>query len=149
MVTLPDRVSFNARFLNGIHSEWKREMIAHDRIRADFSSPLEMILAASCINKVIDGLKMASAYHLGKYTQYTTNTATTSHEKPAYHAERNSHQEGTKPHSTDKRKSKEKTPQRHLGKTDQRSVPLCNKCGKLGQTSDCCNHQTLSENKPR
>src|SRR6266571_6400223 len=70
-------------------------------------------------------------------------------EKPAYHTERNSCQEGTKPHSTDKRKSEEKTPQRHLGKTDQRSVPLCNKCRKPGQTSDCPIHQTLSENKPR
>src|SRR6266581_7855987 len=72
-----------------------------------------------------------------------------SHKKPVYHAERNSHQEGMKPHLTNKRKSKEKTPQRHLGKTDQRSVPLCNKCRKLGQTADCPIHQTLSENKPR
>src|SRR6266700_6505676 len=72
-----------------------------------------------------------------------------SREKPAYHVERNSRQEGMKPHSTDKRKSEEKTPQRHLGKTDQRSVPLCNKCGKLGQTADCPIHQMLSENKPR
>src|SRR6266581_6780780 len=70
-------------------------------------------------------------------------------EKPAYHTERNFCQEGAKPHSTDKRKSKEKTPQRHLGKTDQRSVPLCSKCRKPGQTSDCPNHQMLSENKPR
>src|SRR6266581_1353068 len=107
-------------------------MIAHDRIRADFSSPLEMILAASRIDEVIDGLKMASAYCSGTYTRYTTNTVTTSHEKPAYHAERNSCQEGAKPHSTNKRKSEEKTPQRHLGKT-----------------ADCPIHQMLSENKPR
>src|SRR6266704_63562 len=109
----------------------------------------EMILAASCIDEVIDRLKMASAYHSGTYTQYTTNTMTMSHEKPAYHAERNSCQEGAKPHSTDKRRSEEKTPQRHLGKTDQRSVLFCNKCRKPGQTADCPNHQTLSENKPR
>ena len=63
MVTLPNRASFN-----GIPSEWKREMIAHDRIRVDFSSPLEMTQAASHIDEVIDGLKMASAYHLGTYT---------------------------------------------------------------------------------
>src|SRR6266581_5878378 len=74
---------------------------------------------------------------------------TTSCKKPAYHAERNSCQEGMKPHLTNKRKSKEKTPQRYLGKTDQRSVPLCNKHRKLGQTSDCPIHQMLSENKPR
>src|SRR6266700_2018101 len=149
MVTPPDQASFNTQFLNRIPSEWKREMITHDRIRVDFSSPSEMILAASHIDEVIDGLKMASAYRLGTYTRYTTNTVTTSHEKPAYHAERNSRQEGMEPHSTDKRKSEEKTPQRHLGKTDQRSVLLCNKCRKLGQTSDCPKHQTLSENKPR
>src|SRR6266571_7233037 len=149
MVTLPDQASFNARFLNGIPSEWKREMITHDRIRVDFSSPSEMILAASHIDEVIDGLKMASAYRLGTYTRYTTNTVTTSCKKPAYHAERNCRQEGAKPHLTDKRKSKEKTPQRHLGKTDQRSVLLCNKCRKPGQTADCPIHQTLSENKPR
>src|SRR6266581_6184587 len=74
---------------------------------------------------------------------------TTSCKKPAYHAERNSCQEGMKPHLTNKRKSKEKTPQRHLVKTDQRSVPLCNKCRKPGQTADCPIHQMLSENKPR
>src|SRR6266704_1878428 len=68
MVTPPDQASFNAQFLNGIPSEWKREMIAHDRIRADFSSPSEMILAASHIDEVIDGLKMASAYRSGMYT---------------------------------------------------------------------------------
>ena len=28
-------------------------MIAHDKIRADFSSPSEMILAASCIDEVV------------------------------------------------------------------------------------------------
>src|SRR6266705_6705132 len=78
MVTPPDQASFNARFLNRIPSEWKREMITHDRIRVDFSSPSEMILAASHIDEVIDGLKMASAYRLGTYTQYTTNTATMS-----------------------------------------------------------------------
>src|SRR6266581_6850057 len=93
MVTLPDQASFNTQFLNGIPSEWKREMIAHDRIRADFSSPSEMILAASHIDEVIDGLKMTSAYHSGTYIQYTTNTTTTSHEKPVYHAERNPCQE--------------------------------------------------------
>src|SRR6266581_8732795 len=102
----------------------------NDRIRVDFSSPSEMILAASRIDKVIDGLKMASAYCSGTYTQYTTNTATMSHEKPAYHTERNSCQEGVKPHSADKRRSEEKTPQKHLAKTDQKSVLLCNKCRK-------------------
>jgi len=62
MVMPPDRASFNAQFINGIPPKWKREMIAHDRIRVDFSSPREMMDAASCIDEVIDRLKMVSAY---------------------------------------------------------------------------------------
>jgi len=68
MVTLPNRASFNTQFINGIPPKWKREMITHDRIRADFSSLREMMDAASCINEVIDGLKMVSAYRLGTST---------------------------------------------------------------------------------
>src|SRR6266705_3701573 len=47
MVMLPDQASFNARFLNYIPLEWKREMIAHNRIRVDFSSNKEMLKAIS------------------------------------------------------------------------------------------------------
>src|SRR6266571_4818946 len=89
MVMLPNRASFNAQFINGIPPEWKREMITHDRIRADFSSPREMMDAASHIDKVIDGLNMVSAYR-----------------------------EGTKPQLTNKRESEEHTAQRNLGRTD-------------------------------
>src|SRR6266446_4930061 len=77
MVMPPDQVSFNTRFLNYIPLKWKREMIAHDRIRVDFSSNEEMIRAISHLDKIINGLKMSSAYKLGYYTQ-TTTTATTS-----------------------------------------------------------------------
>src|SRR6266700_4639627 len=80
MVTPPDQVSFNARFLNYIPLEWKREMIAHNRIRADFSSNKEMIKAISGVDEIIDGLKMSSAHKSGYYTQ-TTTTMTTSHRK--------------------------------------------------------------------
>src|SRR6266436_9287896 len=80
MVTLPDQALFNARFLNNIPLEWKREMIAHDRIRVDFSSNKEMIKAISQVDKIIDGLKMSSAHKSGYYTQ-TTTTVTTSHSK--------------------------------------------------------------------
>src|SRR6266704_7053799 len=76
MVMPPDQASFNARFLNYIPLEWKREMITHDRIRADFSSNEEMIKAISRVDKIIDGLKMSSAHKSGYYTQ-TTTTATT------------------------------------------------------------------------
>src|SRR6266446_5970924 len=75
--SFPPTASFNARFLNNIPLEWKREMIAHDRIRVDFSSNEEMIRAISRVDEIIDGLKMSSAYKLGYYTQ-TTTTATTS-----------------------------------------------------------------------
>src|SRR6266700_1928744 len=68
MVMPPDQVSFNARFLNYIPLEWKREMIAHDRIRADFSSNEEMIKAISQVDEIIDGLKMSSAHKSGYYT---------------------------------------------------------------------------------
>src|SRR6266581_1753411 len=54
-----------------------------------------------------------------------------------------------KPQSTDKRKSKEYTTQRNLGKIDHQSVLLCRKCGKPGQTSDCPRHLMPSEDKPR
>jgi hypothetical protein len=93
MVMLPDRATFNAHFINRIPSEWKREIIAHDGIRVDFSSPQEMRGAASRIDEVIDGLKIASAYRSGSYTQYTqdTTTTTTSHEKPVYYTGRTSH----------------------------------------------------------
>ena len=83
MVMPPDQASFNARFLNYIPLEWKREMIAHDRIRADFSSNEEMIKAISRVDEIIDGLKMSSAHKLGYYTQ-TTTMATTSHGKPSH-----------------------------------------------------------------
>src|SRR6266436_999520 len=68
MVMPPDQVSFNTRFLNNIPLEWKREMITHDRIRADFSSNEEMIKAISRVDEIIDGLKMSSAYKSGYYT---------------------------------------------------------------------------------
>src|SRR6266705_6996311 len=55
MVTLPDQVSFNARFLNYIPLKWKREMIAHNRIRVNFSSNKEMIKAISRVDEIIDG----------------------------------------------------------------------------------------------
>jgi hypothetical protein len=80
-VTLPDKATFNACFINGIPPKWKREIIAHDRIRADFSSPQEMRRAASRIDEVIDGLKMASAYRSGSYTRYAQETMTTSRKK--------------------------------------------------------------------
>jgi hypothetical protein len=107
MVTPSDRAMFNARFINGTPPKWKREIIAHDRIRVDFSSPQEMRGAASRVDKVIDGLKIASAYRSGSYTQYTQDTMTTSHEKPAYHAGRTSCQGGTKPQSSNRRKKEE------------------------------------------
>src|SRR6266446_4541330 len=113
MVMLPDQASFNARFLNYIPLEWKREMIAHDRIRADFSSNEEMIRAISCVDKIIDGLKMSSAYKSGYYTQTTTTTAT-SHGKTLPPGKR---AEEPKP------RWKEDPSSKYLRKTDQKSVP--------------------------
>ena len=65
MVMLPGRASSNAWSINRIPPKWKREMITHDRTRVDFSSPREMMDAASRIGEVIDGLKMVSAYRSG------------------------------------------------------------------------------------
>src|SRR6266581_3382472 len=76
MVTLPDQVSFNARFLNYIPLEWKRAEEPKPRWKEDPSS---------------------------KYSR----------------------------------------------KTDQKSVPICSKCGKIGQTKDCPKHHAASNEKPR
>src|SRR6266446_323760 len=127
MVMPPDQASFNARFLNNIPLEWKREMIAHDRIRADFSSNKEMIRAISHVDEIIDGLKMSSAYKSGYYTR-TSTTATTSHSRTLPSGKR---AEEPKP------RWKEDSSSKYSRKTDQKSVPICDKCGKLGQTKDC------------
>src|SRR6266446_1508130 len=139
MVMPPDQASFNARFLNNIPLKWKREMITHDRIRVDFSSNEEMIKAISCIDKIIDGLKMSSAYKLGYYTQ-TTTTVTTSHGKTLPPGKRS---EEPKP------RWKEDSSSKYSRKTDQKSVPICGKCGKIGQTKDCPKHYATSNEKPR
>src|SRR6266436_3218836 len=139
MVTPPDQASFNARFLNNIPLEWKREMIPHDRIRADFSSNEEMIRAISRMDEIIDGLKMSSAYKSGYYTQ-TTTTATTSHGRTLPSGKR---AEEPKP------RWKEDSSSKYSRKTDQKSVPICGKCGKLGQTKDCPKHHATSDEKPR
>src|SRR6266581_1865599 len=34
-------------------------------------------------------------------------------------------------------------------KTDQKSVPICGKCSKIGQTKDCPKHHAASDEKPR
>src|SRR6266436_4262291 len=139
MVTPPDQASFNARFLNNIPLEWKREMIAHDRIRADFSSNEEMIRAISRIDEIIDGLKMSSAYKSGYYTQ-TTNAVTTSRSRTLPSGKR---AEEPKP------RWKEDSSPKYSRKTDQKSVPICSKCSKLGQTKDCPKHHAMSDEKPR
>src|SRR6266436_671938 len=139
MVMLPDQVSFNARSLNYIPLEWKREMIAHDRIRADFSSNEEMIRAISRVDEIIDGLKMSSAYKLGYYTQ-TTTTTTTSCGRTLPSGKR---AEEPKP------RWKEDPSSKYSRKTDQKSVPICGKCSKVGQTKDCPKHHATSDEKPR
>src|SRR6266705_200462 len=139
MVMPPDQVSFNARFLNYIPLKWKREMIAHDRIRVDFSSNEEMIKAISRVDKIIDGLEMSSAHKSGYYTQ-TTTTATTSHRKTLPPGKR---AEEPKP------RWKEDPSSKYSRKTDQKSVPICGKCGKIGQTKDFPKHHAASDEKPR
>src|SRR6266436_3753282 len=139
MVTPPDQASFNARFLNNIPLEWKREMIAHDRIRADFSSNEEMIRAISRVDEIINGLKMSSAYKSGYYTR-TTTTATARRSRTLPPGKR---AEEPKP------KWKEDPSLKYLRRTDQKSVPICGKCGKMGQTKDCPKHYAISDEKPK
>jgi len=139
MVMPLDQASFNARFLNYIPLEWKREMIAHNRIRADFSSNEEMIRAISRVDEIIDGLKMSSAYKSGYYTQ-TTTTTTTSCGRTLPSGKR---AEEPKP------RWKEDPSSKYSRKTDQKSVPICGKCGKIGQTKDCPKHHATSDEKPR
>src|SRR6266700_7792673 len=139
MVTLPDQVSFNARFLNYIPLEWKREMITHNRIRADFSSNEEMIKAISRVDEIIDGLKMSSAHKSGYYTR-TTTTMTTSRRKTLPPGKR---AEEPKP------RWKEDPSSKYSRKTDQKSVPICGKCGKIGKTKDCPKHHAASDKKQR
>ena len=128
MVMLPDQASFNAWFLNNIPLEWKREMIAHDRIRA-----------ISRVDEIIDRLKMSSAYKSGYYTR-TSTTATTSCGRTLPSGKR---AEEPKP------RWKEDSSSKYSRKTDQKSVPICGKCGKLGQTKDCPKHHATSDEKPR
>src|SRR6266571_4718867 len=139
MVMPPDQTSFNARFLNYIPLKWKREMIAHDRIRADFSSNEEMIKAISQVDEIIDGLKMSSAHKSGYYTQ-TTTTTTTSCGKTLPPGKR---AEEPKP------RWKEDPSSKYLRKADHKSVPICGKCGKIGQTKDCPKHHAANNKKPR
>src|SRR6266446_6307958 len=114
-------------------------MIAHDRIRADFSSNEEMIRAISRVDKIIDGLKMSSAYKSGYYTR-TSTTATTSRGRTLPSGKR---AEEPKP------RWKEDSSSKYSRKTDQKSVPICGKCGKLGKTKDCPKHHAMSDEKPR
>src|SRR6266446_4776990 len=44
---------------------------------------------------------------------------------------------------------KEDSSSKYSRKTDQKSVPICGKCGKIGQTKDCPKHHATSDEKPR
>src|SRR6266446_6491522 len=44
---------------------------------------------------------------------------------------------------------KEDSSSNYSRKTDQKSVPICGKCGKIGQTKDCPKHHAASNEKPR
>src|SRR6266478_8367905 len=98
----------------------------NDRIRADFSSNEEMIRAISRIDEIIDRLKMSSAYKSGYYTR-TTTTVTTSRGRTLPSGKR---AEEPKP------RWKEDSSPKYSRKTDQKSVPICSKCGKIGKTKD-------------
>src|SRR6266705_733153 len=82
---------------------------------------------------------MSSAHKSGYYTQ-TTTTMTTSHGKTLPPGKR---AEEPKP------RWKEDPSLKHSRKTDQKSVPICGKCGKIGQTKDCPKHHATSDEKPR
>src|SRR6266581_2864143 len=82
---------------------------------------------------------MSSAHKLGYYTR-TTTTVTTSHRKTLPPGKR---AEEPKP------RWKEDPSSKYSRKTDQKSVPICGKCGKIGQTKDCLKHNAASDEKPR
>src|SRR6266705_1708567 len=82
---------------------------------------------------------MSSAHKSGYYTQ-TPTTMTTSCRKTLPPGKR---VEEPKP------RWKEDPSSKYSRKIDQKSVPICGKCGKIGQKKDCPKHQAASDEKPR
>src|SRR6266700_4362096 len=82
---------------------------------------------------------MSSAHKSGYYTR-TTTTTTTSHRKTLPQGKR---AEEPKP------RWKEDPSSKYSRKTDQKSVPICSTCSKIGQTKDCPKHHAASDEKPR
>src|SRR6266704_4928092 len=82
---------------------------------------------------------MSSAHKLGYYTS-TTTTMTTRCGKTLPPGKR-----AKEP----KPRRKEDPSSKYSRKTDQKSVPICSKCGKIGQTKDCPKHHAASDEKPR
>src|SRR6266571_2848338 len=82
---------------------------------------------------------MSSAHKSGYYTR-TTTTATASCGKTLPPGKR---AEEPKP------RWKEDPSSKYSRKTDQKSVPICGKCSKIGETKDCPKHHAASDEKPR
>src|SRR5260370_5467919 len=62
MITIPDQVLFNKRFLNVLPSEIKRELVFKDQVPVDFTSKDQLWTAVLRVDHAFYSLKAISAY---------------------------------------------------------------------------------------